>query len=121
MRKISLLLLFFTINICINLVQAQTTDVSGKNLKNIDTSLSFQKECKSNMQWELNDQLLPDTTQNILFQKFTPLYFGNNLLLSQKSDSLGQMPVWMPDESGSLLIKVPKDANKGFILILDPD
>jgi hypothetical protein len=121
MREISLILLLCAINICFSFIQAQTIDISGRNLKNDEKSFSLQKECKSKMQWELNDRLLPDTTQNILFRKFTPLYFGNNLLLSQKSDSLGQMPVWVPDESGSILIKVPKDANKGFILILDPD
>ena len=121
MRKISLILLFFTINICFCFVQAQNLDISGKNLKNDETSLSFQKECKSNVQWELNDRLLPDTTQNILFQKFTQLDFWDNLSLTQKSDSLSQLPIWVPDQSGSLLIKVPENVNNGFLLILDPD
>ena len=121
MRKISLILLFCAINICFCFVHAQTTDNSAKNLKNDETSLSFQKECKSNMQWELNDRLLPDAAQNKLFQKFTPLDFGSNLSLPEQSDSLSRLPVWVPDQGGSLLIKVPENANNGFLLILDPD
>ncbi len=121
MRKISFILIFSAINICVFFLQAQTTDISGKNLKNNEAPLGFQKECKSNMQWVPNDRLLIDTTQNKLFQRFTPLNFGKNLSLSQKSDSLGQLPVLVPAQSGFILIKVPEDANKGFLLILDPD
>ena len=121
MRKISSILLFCTINICFCFVQAQIPEITRENLKTNETLLSFQKECQNNIQWELNNRLLPDTTQNKLFQKFKPMDFENSISLCQKSDSLRQMPVWVPNQSGYILIKVPEDANNGFLLILDPD
>lgn len=121
MRKILSILLFCTINICFCFVQAQVSEITPENLKTNKTLLSFQKECQNNIQWEPSNRLLSDTTQNKLFQEFNPMDFEKSISSWQKSDSLRQMPVWVPEQRGSLLIKVPEDANNGFLLIIEPD
>ncbi|MBW6478292.1 MAG: hypothetical protein K0B37_02620 [Bacteroidales bacterium] len=121
MRKISFILVFYAINIWYCSLQAQVPGVSRDNLKNYEASVSSPKELKDSIQWEPTERLLPDTAQNKLFQKLTPLDFENNIFSVKKSDSLGHIKIWVPDQSGFLLIKEPENANNGFLLILDPD
>jgi hypothetical protein len=112
MRKNSLILFFIAVNIWFYSLHAQLPDNSRDN---------FNTELKDSIQWELNYSLFPDTAQNRLFQKYTPVDFENNIFSVKKSDSLGRLPVWVPDQNGFILIKEPENVKNGFLLILDPD
>ena len=67
---------------------------------------------------------LIDYEQYQLFQPMDTLDFAKNPLGYESKQSApetpGFLPVFTPSEGGSLLIKQPENAEKGFLLIKDP-
>ncbi len=67
---------------------------------------------------------LIDYEQYQLFQPMDTLDFDKETLINdqkqQSPDAPGQIPVFTPSFQGSLLIKEPENAEKGFLLIKTP-
>lgn len=67
---------------------------------------------------------LIDYEQYQLFQPMDTLDFDKETLINeqklQSQDAPGQIPVFTPSFQGSLLIKEPENAEKGFLLIKNP-